>query len=137
MKCISCSSEIPDASAFCLKCGTKQDMINLDEQIDTVEEKLSITNCSFSAKGRINCQKWIEEFGFDEVAKAVDIALSQYLKFDTEDTPVKHTVGLVFDKIPSICANRKIARNISVGYFIYFLQRKIIIMSNMKISFGK
>ena len=71
---------------------------------------MEITNHSFSPKGRLNCQKWIDEFGFDEVAKAVDIALSQYLKFDNENNPIKHTVDIVFDKIPGICANRKIAR---------------------------
>ncbi len=110
MKCVSCSAEIPDDSDFCLKCGTKQDILNIDAQVDDLEEKLSVTNHSFSAKGRINCQKWIEEFGFDEVAKAINIALSQYLKFDDEHTPIKHTVDLVFAKIPGICANRKIAK---------------------------
>lgn len=110
MKCCKCSIEIPESSAFCLKCGAKQSIIDIDELIDLIEEKLSATNCSFSAKGRLDCQKWINEFGFDEVCHAVEIAIPQYLRFDKDNNPIKETVSEVFNKIPGICANRKKVR---------------------------
>jgi len=110
MNCWSCSAEIPQDSAFCLKCGAKQNAVNLEEQIDLIEEKLSITNYSFSPKGRIDCQQWINEFGFDEVYESIEIALKQYLQFDEDGKPSKHSVNVVFNKISGICANRKISR---------------------------
>ncbi|MEG2164179.1 MAG: zinc ribbon domain-containing protein [Bacteroidales bacterium] len=107
IKCCKCSAEIPNGSVFCMKCGAKQSIVDIEELVTLVQEKLSITNYSFSDKGKLDCQKWINEFGFDAVCEAVEIAIQQYLKFDDENNPIKHTINEVFNKIPGICANKK------------------------------
>lgn len=107
MKCCKCAQDIPDDSTFCLKCGAKQSIVDIEELVALVEEKLSITNYAFSEKGKLDCQKWINEFGFDAVCEAVEIAIQQYLMFDGESKPIKHSVDEVFNKIPGICANKK------------------------------
>lgn len=110
MKCINCLEEIPDGSVFCNLCGAKQDENQIEAQIDQVNQKLDITEHSFSAHGRLDCKKWIKEFGFDEVCEAVDISLNQYLHFDSTEKPTEESVIVVFDKIPGICFNRKMAK---------------------------
>lgn len=111
MKCIKCSAEIPDNAFFCQFCGSNQEGENdIETQIENVENKLEITGCRFSKKGRINCREWIREFGYEEVCLAVDIALKQYLEFDEDDHPISSSVNEVYKKIPGICYNRKQAK---------------------------
>lgn len=111
MNCVKCSAELPDNALFCHFCGAKQEKENdIETQIDLIENKLNVTGHGFSIKGRIDCQDWIREFGFEEVCVAVDIALKNYLKFDENDNPVLDSVNMVFDKISGICYNRKIAK---------------------------
>lgn len=111
MKCDKCSSELPDKALFCPICGAKQEYNNdIETQVEIIEQKLNITDCCFSKKGRIDCQEWIKEFGFEEVCTAVDITLKQYLKFDDEDNPIRSTANEVFNKISGICYNRKSAK---------------------------
>lgn len=110
MKCKNCLAQIEDNALFCYKCGTKQDIPSIDEQIESVEKKLEITNRVFSDKGRIDCTQWLKEFGFEEVCEAVEISIKQYLRFDSDNNPTETSVIEVFSKIPGICANRKISK---------------------------
>ncbi len=111
MICINCSAELPDNALFCHICGAKQTTNDeIISQINAIEERLSVTGCCFSNSGRVDCQGWIEEYGFEEVCTAVSIALKQYLLFDSEDKPIRSSADEVFQKIPGICYNRRIAK---------------------------
>lgn len=78
-----------------------------EEQIDKIEKHLSsITGYSFSPQGRINCSKWIKEFGYDIVVESINIAMSQYLRMNTEGKYTKESIELVFNKIGGICYNK-------------------------------
>lgn len=110
MKCKKCFAEIDNSAIFCSMCGEKQDEQSIEEQINSIEKKLEVTNSIFSDKGRIDCAQWIKEFGIEEIFEAIEIAIKQYLRFDCDNNPTKSSVNEVFAKIPGICANRKRAK---------------------------
>ena len=135
MKCEKCFSELSNDAVFCQFCGAKQEnQNNIEAQIDAVEDKLNITECGFSDKGRIDCREWIREFGFEEVCLAVNIALKQYLKFDKDGKPIQSSVNEIFSKISGICHNRKIAQEkpyLSDALKIYnYANKKFSLSSN-------
>lgn len=111
--CNNCGKEIEANSIFCNFCGAKQmasnEILPIDKQIALIEETLSITKSTFSDKGRIICEKWINEFGFDLVLESVKIAITQYLRFDNNGKPEQNSVTTVFNKIGGICRNKKMA----------------------------
>lgn len=111
MNCIKCSTELPDNAVYCHICGAKQETTDeINAQIDAIEKRLSITGCCFSNAGCLDYRGWIEEYGFQEVCTAVNMALKQYLRFDSEDKPIRSSTHEVFQKIPGICYNRRSAR---------------------------
>ena len=88
--CNKCGKEIDENSAFCNFCGAKQTIktnLTNDEQIAIIEESLSITKSRFSDKGRILCESWLNEFGLDLILESVSIAITQYLRFDSNGEP--------------------------------------------------
>ena len=110
--CNKCGKEIDENSAFCNFCGAKQTIktnLTNDEQIAIIEESLSITKSRFSDKGRILCESWLNEFGLDLILESVSIAITQYLRFDSNGEPEQNSVTMVFNKIGGICRNKKMA----------------------------
>lgn len=106
MKCIKCGVELPENAAFCHVCGTTQHDDN--QSVDCIEMLLKKkTGFGFSKQGRLDCERWIGEFGFQEVQEGVLISIQQYMAFDQDGAPIKSAVEEVFSKIGGICANRR------------------------------
>lgn len=106
MKCIKCGVELPENAAFCHVCGTTQHDDN--QAVKCIEMLLKKkTGFGFSKQGRLDCERWIGEFGFQEVQEGVLISIQQYMAFDQDGAPIKSAVEEVFSKIGGICANRR------------------------------
>lgn len=106
MKCIKCGVELPENAAFCHVCGTAQHDDN--QAVKCIEMLLKQkTGFGFSKQGRLDCERWIGEFGFQEVQDSALISVQQYMAFDQDGVPIKSAVEEVFNKIGGICANRR------------------------------
>lgn len=108
MNCKNCNQQIPDESMFCNYCGyriidNKEE--SLQEQVRFIEEILSEkTNYNFNDKGKLDCEKWIKEFGFKTVVLSTRTSIASYLKYKNEK-PTEESIDNVFSKISGICYN--------------------------------
>lgn len=65
---------------------------------------------SLNENGLQNLRKWLSEYGFEELIQALQVATSQYIKYEvsSEDPyPTKESVEFAFSKIPGVCITRK------------------------------
>lgn len=96
----------------------KKELQNFEnEQVDKIE-KLFIerTGHTFSDTGRINCAKWIKEYGFEEVYESMKASFSSYYDETDEDTLEK-----VFNYTGRICYTRRRQQNNPLEYKINYL----------------
>jgi hypothetical protein len=71
-----------------------------EKEIDAIEANFKeIYSKCFTQTGRARIRALIDQFGFDEVCTAYDIAVNKY-----------ETAQEVFDKLGGVCYNRKIGR---------------------------
>lgn len=61
-----------------------------------------VTGCEFTMAGKEKIQELIDQFSFQEVDEAMEIAIDKY--YDSEDDS---TMELAFSKIGGICYNRR------------------------------
>lgn len=99
-----------------------------DEQVDKIEELLSITGSSFSEFGRADCKKNIKKYGFDEVYECTKISIDQYFKEGDEESVTK-----TFNYIGKICANRKYQKDnpkaAKINYLIKIAKNRLSYVS--------
>ena len=65
---------------------------------------------TLNENGLQNLRKWLNEYGFEELIQAIQIAASQYVKYEVSSEtpyPLKESVELAFSKISGICITRK------------------------------
>lgn len=84
----------------------KSSQIHDVDLVEQIQKLLAITGYSFNEKGKMDCAVWIKEYGFDIVEESVQIALSQYLKYDSTGNLTEESINKVFNNIGGICYNK-------------------------------
>lgn len=74
----------------------------LDDEVDALEEILSITGHSFSEVGRKNAKKAIKKYGLKEMLECAEISIDQYYKENDKESITK-----CFNYIFKIANNRQ------------------------------
>ena len=74
--------------------------------VEEIKKALAITGYTFNPQGEISCATWIKDFGFDIVLESVNVAISQYLKRDSNGNYTKESIDKVFNNLGGICYNK-------------------------------
>ena len=93
---------------------------NLIQEISDFWEKKTVGYC-LSENGKKGIKLLVKQFGFKEVIEAMDIAITEYLKFN-DDKLSPESVELAYNKIGGICKIRKEKKKNPEVHEIYYIR---------------